>query len=143
MIDLELHNLNSLYANKLDTQKFAQMLDDPSQCYKFYWLEAIMNLLPEHENEICFDDIVNEIAEKLKAADGMVIGSPVYYGSANSTLTALLDRLFFSFDFYCVVVESCSIWRLNDFARSSINDKSFAVMNFFCNSFYKIQNNKY
>lgn len=45
------------------------------------------------------DDIVNEIALKLKEADGLVIGSPVYYGSANSTLTALLDRLFFSFDF--------------------------------------------
>ena len=42
------------------------------------------------------DDIVNEIAEKLKAADGLVLGSPVYYGSANATLTALLDRLFYS-----------------------------------------------
>ena len=30
------------------------------------------------------------------ASDGLVLGSPVYYGSANSTLTALLDRLFFS-----------------------------------------------
>ena len=42
------------------------------------------------------DDIVNEIAEKLAAADGLVLGSPVYYGSANATLTALLDRLFYS-----------------------------------------------
>jgi len=42
------------------------------------------------------DDIVNQVAEKLMAADGLVLGSPVYYGSANSTLTALLDRLFFS-----------------------------------------------
>ena len=43
-----------------------------------------------------FDDIVNELAPKLEACDGMVIGSPVYYASANSTLTALLDRLFYS-----------------------------------------------
>ena len=43
-----------------------------------------------------FDDIVNEIAAKLAEADGLVIGSPVYYASANGTLTALLDRLFFS-----------------------------------------------
>ncbi len=43
-----------------------------------------------------FDDEVNEIAEKLAAADGLVLGSPVYYASANGTLTALLDRLFFS-----------------------------------------------
>ena len=42
------------------------------------------------------DDIVNQVAEKLMASDGLVLGSPVYYGSANSTLTALLDRLFFS-----------------------------------------------
>lgn len=42
------------------------------------------------------DDVVNEVADKLMAADGLVLGSPVYYGSANSTLTALLDRLFFS-----------------------------------------------
>ena len=43
-----------------------------------------------------FDDIVNELAPKLEACDGLVIGSPVYYASANSTLTALLDRLFYS-----------------------------------------------
>ena len=43
-----------------------------------------------------FDDIVNELAGKLEAADGLVLGSPVYYASANSTLTAVLDRLFYS-----------------------------------------------
>ncbi len=42
------------------------------------------------------DDIVNEIAEKLQAADGLVIGSPVYYASPNGAFIALLDRLFYS-----------------------------------------------
>lgn len=42
------------------------------------------------------DDIVNELAEKLNECDGLVVGSPVYYAAANSTLTALLDRLFYS-----------------------------------------------
>lgn len=42
------------------------------------------------------DDIVNEMAPKFEEADGMVIGSPVYYAAANSTLTAFLDRLFYS-----------------------------------------------
>ena len=42
------------------------------------------------------DDIVNELAVKLQEADGLVVGSPVYYASANSTLTAVLDRLFYS-----------------------------------------------
>ncbi|MBQ7332957.1 MAG: flavodoxin family protein [Clostridia bacterium] len=45
------------------------------------------------------DDAVNEIAEKFHECDGLVLGSPVYYASANSTLTALLDRLFYSTPF--------------------------------------------
>lgn len=46
-----------------------------------------------------FDDIVNEVAEKFKEADGLVLASPVYYASANATLVALLDRLFYSSSF--------------------------------------------
>ncbi len=42
------------------------------------------------------DDIVNVLAEKLKEADGLVLASPVYYASANGTMVALLDRLFYS-----------------------------------------------
>ena len=42
------------------------------------------------------DDVVNELAVKLQDADGLVVGSPVYYASANSTLTAVLERLFYS-----------------------------------------------
>lgn len=45
------------------------------------------------------DDIVNEIAAKLETADGLVLASPVYYASANATLIALLDRLFYSSHF--------------------------------------------
>ena len=43
-----------------------------------------------------FDDAVNEVAEKFAHADGLVVGSPVYYASANATLVAFLDRLFYS-----------------------------------------------
>lgn len=46
-----------------------------------------------------FDDVVNETAEKFEKADGLVVGSPVYYASANATLTAFLDRLFYSTTF--------------------------------------------
>ena len=46
-----------------------------------------------------FDDIVNELAPKLEAADGLVVASPVYYASANATLVAVLDRLFYSTPF--------------------------------------------
>ena len=40
------------------------------------------------------DDMVNEIAPKLRECDGFVVGTPVYYASANGTLISLLDRLF-------------------------------------------------
>ena len=46
-----------------------------------------------------FDDMVNEVAPKFEEADGIVLGSPVYYASANATLVAFLDRLFYSSHF--------------------------------------------
>lgn len=46
-----------------------------------------------------FDDVVNELAPKFEAADGLVVASPVYYASANATLIACLDRLFYSTPF--------------------------------------------
>ena len=46
-----------------------------------------------------FDDAVNQLAPKFEEADGLVIASPVYYASANATLIACLDRLFYSTSF--------------------------------------------
>lgn len=46
-----------------------------------------------------FDDAVNELAPKFQEADGLVVASPVYYASANATLIACLDRLFYSTHF--------------------------------------------
>lgn len=46
-----------------------------------------------------FDDAVNEAAPKFAECDGLVVGSPVYYASANATLIAFLDRLFYSTGF--------------------------------------------
>lgn len=43
-----------------------------------------------------FDDAVNEAAEKFAKADGLIVGSPVYYASGNGTLISFLDRLFYS-----------------------------------------------
>ncbi len=52
------------------------------------------------ENGKCvFDDEVNKLAPKFEEADGLVVASPVYYASANATLIALLDRLFYSTHF--------------------------------------------
>lgn len=46
-----------------------------------------------------FNDLVNEIAPKFEAADGLVVGTPVYYAMANGTITSLLQRLFYSTQF--------------------------------------------
>ena len=46
-----------------------------------------------------FDDVVNELVPKFEEADGLVVASPVYYASANATLVACLDRLFYSTHF--------------------------------------------
>lgn len=53
-----------------------------------------------YEHDGCvMDDLVNDTAQKLLAADGVVVASPVYYASANATLIAFLDRLFYSTEF--------------------------------------------
>ena len=51
------------------------------------------------KGQCVFDDVVNELAPKFEEADGLVIASPVYYASANATLIACLDRLFYSTPF--------------------------------------------
>ncbi|MCD7900444.1 MAG: flavodoxin family protein [Bacteroides sp.] len=42
------------------------------------------------------DELYNSVRERLKDADGIIIGSPVYYAGPNGSLCALLDRLFYS-----------------------------------------------
>ena len=51
------------------------------------------------KGQCVFDDVVNELAPKFEEADGLVVASPVYYASANATLIACLDRLFYSTHF--------------------------------------------
>ena len=52
-----------------------------------------------NKGKCVFDDVVNELAPKFEEADGLVIATPVYYASANATLIACLDRLFYSTHF--------------------------------------------
>ena len=49
------------YYNKLDIEGFSQMMKDPSFCYKFYWLEAIVRLISEDIKETTFDAIIDEM----------------------------------------------------------------------------------
>ena len=72
-----------------------------------------------------FDDPVNEIAPKLEAADGLVVGSPVYYGSPNGTLLSFLDRLFYSTPFSKHMKVGAAVVS----ARRGGNTASFDVLN--------------
>lgn len=53
----------------------------------------------KEKGKCVFDDLVNETAPKFEACDGLMVGSPVYYASANATLIAFLTRLFYSTPF--------------------------------------------
>lgn len=54
-------NLDAKYYNTLNIQGFAQMMKDPSYCYKFYWLEAIVHLIAEDVHETTLDEVINEM----------------------------------------------------------------------------------
>lgn len=43
-----------------------------------------------------FNDIVNQVAPRLESADGLLLGSPVYYAAATGQIRSFLDRLFYS-----------------------------------------------
>lgn len=53
----------------------------------------------EEKGKCVFDDLVNEVAPKFEDADGIVVGSPVYYASPNGTILSFMDRLFYSTSF--------------------------------------------
>ncbi len=72
-----------------------------------------------------FDDLVNETAPKLAACDGLVVGSPVYYGSPNGTLLSFLDRLFYSTSFSKAMKVGAAVVS----CRRSGNTASFDVLN--------------
>lgn len=54
-------NIDGKYYSSLDIEGFSQMMKDPSYCYKFYWLEAIVDLISENKTETTFDDIIDEM----------------------------------------------------------------------------------
>ena len=54
-------NIEAKYYNKLDIEAFSQMMKDPSYCYKFYWLEAVVHIISEGKMETTFDEIIDEM----------------------------------------------------------------------------------
>lgn len=54
-------DIDQKYYNNLDIEGFSQMMKDPSFCYKFYWLEAIVKLIAANVTETTFDAIIDEM----------------------------------------------------------------------------------
>ena len=79
----------------------------------------------ETKGQCVFDDLVNEVAPKFAAADGLVVGSPVYYGSPNGTILSFLDRLFYSTPFEKNSKVGCAVVS----CRRGGNSASFDVLN--------------
>ena len=72
-----------------------------------------------------FNDLVNEVAPKFETADGLVIGSPVYYASPNGTILSFVDRLFYSTHFSKHMKVGAAVVS----ARRGGNTASFDVLN--------------
>ncbi len=53
--------IDEKYYNSLDIEGFLRMMKDPSYCYKFYWLEAIVQLISEDKTQVTYDEIINEM----------------------------------------------------------------------------------
>lgn len=77
-----------LYKNGIDTEVIHIGNDHITGCNACNCCDQI--------GRCVIDDLVNEVSMKLKLADGLVIGSPVYYASPNGTLLSFMDRLFYS-----------------------------------------------
>ena len=79
-----------------------------------------------------FEDAVNEAAPKFETADGIVVGSPVYYASPNGTLISFLDRLFHSTPFskqFKVGASVVSCRRGGNTASFDVLNKYFTISN--------------
>ena len=77
------------------------------------------------KGKCAFDDLVNEVAPKFETADGLVIGSPVYYASPNGTVLSFVDRLFYSTRFSKHMKVGAAVVS----ARRGGNTASFDVLN--------------
>lgn len=78
-MDQELR-LGIVYENNLDTDKFARMFNNKAQSYKFYWFEAILNLVKTEERDFTFEEVIDEmiceayLMKRPYGHDGMPLG---------------------------------------------------------------------
>ena len=79
----------------------------------------------EKNSRCVFNDLVNEVSAKLEKADGLIVGSPVYYSSPNGTIISFMDRLFYSAPYDMHMKVGAAVVS----ARRGGNTASFDVLN--------------
>ena len=85
-------------------QEISNTLKENNVDSKILWLgkqamqDCIFCFKCQETGKCVFDDLVNETAERMDEFDGIIVGSPVYYGGPNGRLTSFLDRFIFSVD---------------------------------------------
>lgn len=78
----------TLHDNGVDTERINLGNKDIHGCMACNFCRA--------HGRCVFNDIVNQTAPRLAVADGLLLGSPVYYSNASGQIRSFLDRLFFS-----------------------------------------------
>ena len=89
--------IDSNYYNKLDIEGFSKMMSSPSYCYKFYWLEAIVQLISANRTEATYDEIINKmIANAWFPVQGYHIHLSGIYGDGDvkDNLEKAVSRLY-------------------------------------------------
>ena len=80
------------YRNTLDMEGFSQMMQSPSYCYKFYWLEAIVKLISENKVEASYNEIIDEMIANFSEIKNQIINVMTVYIAVGLTRYMMLFR---------------------------------------------------
>ena len=107
------------YYNKLDIEGFSKMMSSPSYSYKFYWLEAIVQLISANRTEVTYDEIINKMIENawIPVQEYHIHLSGIYgEGEVKDNLEKAVSRLFKLSDLPSNADEIQIINKLNEFS---------------------------
>ena len=107
------------YYNKLDIEGFSKMMSSPSYCYKFYWLEAIVQLISANRTEATYDEIINKMIVNawFPVQEYHIHLSGIYgEGEVKDNLEKAVSRLFKLSDLPSNADEIQIINKLNEFS---------------------------
>ena len=111
--------IDSSYYNKLDIEGFSKMMSSPSYCYKFYWLEAIVQLISANRTEATYDEIINKMIVNawFPVQEYHIHLSGIYgEGEVKDNLEKAVSRLFKLSDLPSNADEIQIINKLNEFS---------------------------